>query len=689
IHAVNPGGGSFRVEEYKKPEFEVTIEAPQEPVALGDKVTATIRAKYYFGSPVTQATVKYKVLRTPVAERWYPPMPWDWLYGPGYWWFAEDYWWYPGWARWGCLRPSPWWFWRAPTPPEVVMEREVAIGPDGTIDIEIDTAIALQFHPDQDHSYQIQAEVVDQSRRTIVGNGRVLVARQPFRVYVWTHRGHYRVGDTIEVGAAARTLDGKPVTNTGTLRLLKIQYDDSARPVETEAGRWELATGENGQAKLQIKASEAGQYRLAYELTDSAGNKIEGGHVITIAGEAFDGSQFRFNDLELVPDRREYQAGDKVALRINTNRTGAAVLLFVRPTNGVYLPPQLVRLEGKSTLVEVEVTAKDTPNFFIEAVAVHGGRVHTVAKEIFVPPVKRVLGVEVVPSADTYLPDSSAKFTLKLTDSQGLPFVGSLAVSIYDKALDYIAGGSNVADIREFFWKWRRNHRPQGENNLQQYSAPLVKRNRPTMQNLGIFGDTVVDEVEDRSFGRGFQLGRSEMKLGASMRSAPMASAMAEGAGGAMLADQESAAEPAAETVEPTVRENFADTALWVGTLETNAEGLAEVELDMPQNLTTWKVHVWAMGHGTRVGEGAAEVVTRKNVIIRLQAPRFFVERDEVVLSGNVHNYLPHEKQVRVLLELEGDTLAGPAEMEQTVTIAAGGEQRLDWRVKAVREGTA
>ncbi len=46
----------------------------------------------------------------------------------------------------------------------------------------------------------------------------------------------------------------------------------------------------------------------------------------------------------------------------------------------------------------------------------------------------------------------------------------------------------------------------------------------------------------------------------------------------------------------------------------------------MPQNLTTWKIRVWGMGHGTRVGEATAEVVTRKNVIVRMQAPRFFVE---------------------------------------------------------------
>ena len=53
LFVVNYGGGSFRVEEYKKPEFEVTVDAPNEPVMLGEKIKATIRAKYYFGSPVT------------------------------------------------------------------------------------------------------------------------------------------------------------------------------------------------------------------------------------------------------------------------------------------------------------------------------------------------------------------------------------------------------------------------------------------------------------------------------------------------------------------------------------------------------------------------------------------------------------------------------------------------------------
>jgi uncharacterized protein YfaS (alpha-2-macroglobulin family) len=706
LMVVNHGGGSFRVEEYKKPEFEVTVDAPIEPVSLGEKITATIRAKYYFGSPVTSAKVKYKVLRHTHTARWYPPGPWDWLYGPGYWWFGYDYDWYPGWRNWGCARPAPWWFWQRPEPPEVVAEREVPIGTDGTVAVEIDTSIAQAVHPDEDHRYSIQAEVVDESRRTIVGTGDVLVARKPFNVFAWVDRGYYRVGDTINASFSARRLDNKPVEGAGKLRLLKISYGPAPerKPVETEVRSWNLATSAEGRAEIQLKASEKGQYRLSYSVTDKAGHEIEGGYLFTIVGEGFDGNEFRFNDLEIVPDKREYAPEEKVNLQINTNRVGSTVLLFVRPTNGIYLPPQLLRLAGKSTLVELGVTQKDMPNFFVEAVTVAGGRVHTELREIHVPPAKRILNVEVIPSAETYKPGEHAKVTLKLTDEAGKPFVGSTVLSIFDKSLEYISGGTNVADIKQFFWKWKRNHRPFLETNLQRWFANLVPPDQRSMEALGVFGGTVVDEDDavdlfgnvSRRRDRFSRLGGEDrVMLGVPAAAAPMA---ADGAAKELslvtsqsLSGAEGAApgEGAAPLAEPTVRSEFADTALWIAALETNKDGVAEAEFDMPDNLTAWKIRAWSMGQGTRVGEASAEVVTRKNLLVRLQAPRFFVETDVVVLSANVHNYLPAAKQVKVRLELEGDCLELPSAAEQTVEVPAGGERRVDWRVKAQHEGEA
>ncbi len=200
------GGGSFRVEEYKKPEFEVNVDAPDKPVMLGEKITATIKASYYFGGPVTDAKVSYKITRRAADDRWYPSGRWDWLFGAGYWWFASDSAWYPGWTHWGMMRPIMSWWGRSQAPPEVVAEAILPIRPDGTLPIEIDTALARATHPNQDQRYEITAEVTDQSRRTIVGTGTVLVARKPFQVYTWVDRGHYQVGETIDAGISAQTL---------------------------------------------------------------------------------------------------------------------------------------------------------------------------------------------------------------------------------------------------------------------------------------------------------------------------------------------------------------------------------------------------------------------------------------------------------------------------------------------------
>ena len=739
--ATSYGIGSFRVEEYKKPEFEVKVEATKDPVALGDKITATIKANYYFGGAVTKAKVKYKVLRTNHSSTWYPSASWDWFYGRGYWWFCGDYAWYPGWRHWGCARPYPIWWGRGAEQPEVVIERETEIGEDGTVAVEIETSLAKAVHGDTDHSYSITAEVVDQSRRTIVGTGNVLVAREPFRVFAWVNRGHYRTGDDILAEFRAQTVDQKPVSGAGELTLFAITYNEKGEPVEKAVQTWKLDTNAEGYARQQMKAAKAGQYRLSYKLpfvvpplggteikTDAKAppkggttNWIEGGYLFVVRGDGFDGKEFRFNDIELVTEKREYAAGEKVRLMINTNKAGGAVLLFLRPTNGVYLPPKLIRLDGKSHVEEIDVVQRDMPNFFVEAVTVADAKVHQEMREIVVPPEKRVLNVAVTPSQDEYKPGSPAKVQVKLTDSTGKPFVGSTVLSIYDKSVEYISGGSNVPEIKEFFWKWRRHHQPQTESSLGRYTYQLLKQNEQGMSDLGVFGGAVVEEMEMlqagmRGSGRNFNtLGRSKMAAtraggfggGGPMAAAPAGALAKEMSLGDVASDK--AAEGAApgdvgplpNAIQPTVRSNFADTAFWATSVTTNKEGLAEIALTMPEQLTGWKVKCWAMGPGTRVGQGEAEITTKKNLLVRLQAPRFFVQKDEVVLSANVHNYLKIDKEVEAVLEIDGrlirlvagaasvGTDAGNVRHVKRIKVKAGGEERVDWRVSIIDEGEA
>ncbi|RYD25491.1 MAG: alpha-2-macroglobulin, partial [Verrucomicrobiaceae bacterium] len=137
------------------------------------------------------------------------------------------------------------------------------------------------------------------------------------------------------------------------------------------------------------------------------------------------------------------------------------------------------------------------------------------------------------------------------------------------------------------------------------------------------------------------------------------------------------------------MRKDFADLLKWSGEITTDAAGTAEVPLEFPDNLTTWKARVWVLGSGTRVGEGSTEIITSKDLLVRLQAPRFLVERDEAILSAVVHNEHPMEKDVKISLELDGTAVTAADGKPSTVKIPAKGEARVDWKVKAAGEGIA
>ncbi|MEP3481147.1 MAG: MG2 domain-containing protein [Fuerstiella sp.] len=710
------GGGSFVVEEYRKPEFEVIVDAPSKPVQLGDKIQAKVTAKYYFGAPVTEAKLHYKVERTKKDSRWYPVARWDWLYSPGYWWFAPEYNWYPGFSRWGCMSPIPFWRNWTPDPPEIVAEGDADLGPDGTYLIDIDTANALKQHSDSDHNYSITAEVVDKSRREITGSGSVLVAREPFRVFTWTNRGHYRTGENVTVNAQARTAAGKPVAGDAVVTLYSVTYEDG-QPSEQPVDSWNLATGEDGRLAHKMVIPQAGQFRVSVKVTAESGmadaaekqmHTAEGGYMLFVNGPGEDGGGYRFNALELITDKKEYSPGDSVRLQINTDQVNSTVLLFVRPQNGLCPKPQVIRLDGKSTIYELKIERDDMPNIFVEAMTIADGKLHSELKEIVVPPVQKIANVEVLPSSDRYRPGAEATVKLKLTDLDGQPFVGNTVLSVYDASLEYIAA-SRIPEIKSFFWNVRRRHNLNSGTTLVRIGSPFFLPNEIGMQ--GLAGSNPASglgwggmnhfysgapEMMFRGRGRSGGFGGGGGGFGRGMvapSAAPMM--MMEAADGDSMADsmavlRKSSVAPAkAATVEPTVRSNFADTAYWVASVTSDEDGIVEVKFKVPDNLTTWKIKAWTLGDGTTVGSGDSEIISSKDLIIRPQTPRFFTESDLITLSAVVHNYLDTAKTTTVMLETEGGQLQLLSDESQQVTIPAGGEVRVDWNVSVVASGEA
>src|SRR3989475_2834046 len=136
---------------------------------------------------------------------------------------------------------------------------------------------------------------------------------------------------------------------------------------------------------------------------------------------------------------------------------------------------------------------------------------------------------------------------------------------------------------------------------------------------------------------------------------------------------------------EPTIRREFKDTAFWQPEAVTGGDGKATVNFKLPDNLTTWRATARAVTADTRVGSAVQKTIARKDVIMRLEMPRFLTEGDTVTISGVVHNFLKSDKSTKISLDLNGaQLLDSPSE---TVTIKQNGEHRVDWRVQANQVG--
>ncbi|NJN67769.1 MAG: hypothetical protein HC884_14205 [Chloroflexaceae bacterium] len=127
----------------------------------------------------------------------------------------------------------------------------------------------------------------------------------------------------------------------------------------------------------------------------------------------------------------------------------------------------------------------------------------------------------------------------------------------------------------------------------------------------------------------------------------------------------------------PTVREEFADTAYWESTITTDSDGRATVSVQLPDNLTTWVMRGVGLTFETQVGEGTAELIATKPLLIRPVTPRFLVVDDVVELAANVSNRTDALLEVQVGLATRGLTITGA--LTRTVQIGAGSEEKVTW----------
>jgi hypothetical protein len=138
---------------------------------------------------------------------------------------------------------------------------------------------------------------------------------------------------------------------------------------------------------------------------------------------------------------------------------------------------------------------------------------------------------------------------------------------------------------------------------------------------------------------------------------------------------------------EDQIRKKFEDTACWAPTAVTDGNGRAVIEFQMPDNLTTWVGTVRVASRDTQVGSSANWVICTKDLLVRLETPRFMVQRDKIQIGGIVHNYTKKDQKVKVWLEARGVDMAGDGPFE--AVLKPGEAKDYYWLVDAKSPGQA
>jgi alpha-2-macroglobulin len=611
---IDAGNGSFYVEEYRKPEYQVTVKPAAARVLQGNAIQAAIDARYFFGEPVAGAKVKY-VVHTSIH----------------YWWnddsgdaggdseeagtdAPED-----SDSTWGVTEQQ---------------EHDGVLDANGRLTINIPVAVDPKQN---DMDYRIEARVTDAANREVSGHTTVLATYGSFRVSVEPTSYVVQGGRPVRVKVTAQDYDGKPVQTNAHVIAALVKWDSVTheRTAATQATR-DATTGADGIALVDLPVTTNGDFEITASAQTPESRTVKGQTWVWIWNGS--GEWYQENaQAQIVTDKKSYQVGDVAHLLLVTGLKECwAVVTFEGDS---VQSRQLIHLTSSSAAFDVPITQKAQPNLVVNVVIVRDDQLMTAHKSLKVPLVERTLTITATPLKPIYQPGEKGSFDVLAVDSKGQPVQADLSFGEVDEAL-YSVRPDQSGDIVAGFY-------PHREASLD----PLTS-----------FAFYFSGEAGTRS---------------------PLLAQLNSGLFHPRLAQ----VKPGSDLVVPKVRKAFPDTAYWNPSVRTGINGHAHVEFDFPDALTTWRTTIRAMTDDSKAGSVVTRVLVRKNLMVRLAAPRFFRQGDEVVLRVIAHNYLESAKDVTLALDATGvDMLSGQM---QKINIPAKGESYAEWRVKARFTGNA
>lgn len=412
----NSVSGGFHVEEYRKPEYRVTVTPGSKRVLEGATMPVTIDSRYFFGEPVANARVKYRIYH----ER-------------HYWWGEND--------EDASSSDAD-----AGADPEASdatgyagdeeAEKTGKLDANGILKIQVPTRMDAQGRSRPDLDYTVEAGVTDAANREITGRGRFLATYGTFRLNVEPVNYAVRAGERAMFRVTTIDYDDKPVSTRVHVQLNFRHYENGK--TETLSGASvDVTSDASGHAvgDLPVGAprySSADLEATATAVVPGTPDPVSGSYLwIMGAGEAdFGGGTER---TQIVADKKIYAPGDTAHLSLVSESSGFYALVVAQ--GYAVSKREVMHTDGKTLAFDLPITADSQPNLTVEAFFIKDNTLFQASKVIKVPPVQQQLVVEITPAKQLFQPQQSAVYDVLTRDFKGKPVSADLSFGVVDEAI--------------------------------------------------------------------------------------------------------------------------------------------------------------------------------------------------------------------------------------------------------------
>jgi alpha-2-macroglobulin len=448
--AQGEGYVSYRVEEFRRPEYEVSGTADEGPHVVGGSAEVSVRATYFSGGALPGAPVTWDLRSQPA------------LFTP------------PGWGEWRFGVQDGWDHYVG-GPRESFHELL-----EGVTDTQGRHTVRVQFdaaEPPRAHTLVAHATVLDVNRQPWTTTQNLLV--HPAEVYVGmrTERGWIRTGEPIDLSLVAVDLEGKTVTERAIdVVATRLEWRSGGRrgwsEVATDSVRCAVVSGVNPATCTFATSEQGGRYRIAATVHDAQGRpSLTRFDVWVYGGAPWLGGPGRDNEnperrVSLVADRETYAPGDTAQVLVQLPFWPARGVLSIRREGIVRTLP--VESDGPTFTVPVPIGEGDFPNLYVQldAVGTHdtAGRRQPTARGtdfatgivvLRVPPGPRSLTVDLAPADSVLVPDAETSVDVQVRDAAGRPVANAeVALVVVDEAVLALTGYRLQNPIDLFYPHW-------------------------------------------------------------------------------------------------------------------------------------------------------------------------------------------------------------------------------------------